>query len=76
MIVKGFQQQKIIDFTEIFSSVVKLTAIRCVLSIVTAEDMHLEQLDVKTALLRDNLEDDVAVGLNHARKGAVGLQAQ
>jgi len=36
---------------------VKLTTIRYVLSIVTVEDLHLEQLDVKTAFLHNDLED-------------------
>jgi len=55
--VKGFQQREDIDFNEIFFHVVKLTIIRSVLSIVAAEDLHLEQLDVKIAFLHDELED-------------------
>ena len=34
-----------------------LATIRSVLSIVAAEDLHVEQLDVKTAFLYDDLED-------------------
>ena len=45
--MKGFQQREGIDFNQIFSHVVKLTTIRAVLSIVAAEDLHLEQLDMK-----------------------------
>jgi len=40
-----------------FSHVVKLTTIRSVLRIVAANDLHLEQLDVKTVFLHDDLED-------------------
>jgi len=58
MVVKGFQQRKNIDFTEIFSHVVKLT-IRSVLSIVAAEDLHLDQLDVKTMFLHGDFEEDI-----------------
>jgi len=57
MVVKGFQQREGIDFIDIFSSVVKLTTIRFVLSIVAAEYLHLEQLDVKTVFLHGDLED-------------------
>ena len=59
MIVKEFQQREGIDFTKIFSPIVKLTTIRSVLSIVTAEDLHLKQLDVKTAFLHGDLEEDI-----------------
>ena len=37
----------------------KLTTIESVISIVAAEDLHLEQLDVKTVFLHDNLEEDI-----------------
>jgi ATP-binding cassette subfamily B (MDR/TAP) protein 1 len=38
---------------------VKLTTIRVVLGIVAAENLHLEQLDVKTTFLHDDLEEDI-----------------
>jgi len=56
LVVKGFQQREGIDFIEIFSSVVKLTMIRSVLRM-TAEDLHLKQLDVKIVFLHGDLED-------------------
>ena len=57
LVVKGFQQLEGIDFNKIFSHVVKLTTNRFVLSIMAAEDLHLEQLDVKTVFLYGDLED-------------------
>ena len=50
LVVKGFQQKKGIVYSEIFSPVVKLTTIRVVLGIVAAENLHLEQLDVKNSI--------------------------
>ncbi|RVW88928.1 Retrovirus-related Pol polyprotein from transposon TNT 1-94 [Vitis vinifera] len=48
-----------IDYTEIFSPAVKMSTIRLVLGMVAAENLHLEQLDVKTAFLHGDLEEDL-----------------
>ena len=59
LVVKGFAQKKGIDFDEIFSHVVKMTSIRTILSLVVVEDLHREQLDVKTSFLHGDLEEDI-----------------
>jgi hypothetical protein len=57
LVVKGFEQRAGIDFSEVFSPVVKLTTIRAVLSIVAVEDLHL--VDVKTAFLHGDLKEEI-----------------
>ena len=51
LVVKGLQQKEGIDYTEIFSPVVKMLTIKLVLGMVAVENLHLEQLDVKIAFL-------------------------
>ncbi|GKA13746.1 retrovirus-related pol polyprotein from transposon TNT 1-94 [Tanacetum coccineum] len=57
LVVKGFQPKQGVDYNEIFSPVVKMTTIRLVLSIIATENLHLEQLDVKTTFLHDDLDE-------------------
>ena len=59
LVVKGFQQKEGIDNNEIFSSVVKLTTIRTVLALVERDNLYLEQMDVKTAFLHGDLEEEI-----------------
>ncbi|KAG8475436.1 hypothetical protein CXB51_032203 [Gossypium anomalum] len=48
-----------VDFTDVFSPVVKHSSIRALLGIVAMHDLELEQLDVKTAFLHGELEEDI-----------------
>ena len=59
LVVKGFQQKKGIDYLEIFSPIVKMSTIKLVLRMVAIENLHLEQLDVKTAFLHGDLQEDI-----------------
>ena len=59
LVVKGFNQRKGIDFDEIFSLVVKMTSIRTVLGLTASLDLEIEQMDVKTAFLHGDLEEEI-----------------
>uniref|UniRef100_A0A803MJE1 Reverse transcriptase Ty1/copia-type domain-containing protein n=1 Tax=Chenopodium quinoa TaxID=63459 RepID=A0A803MJE1_CHEQI len=67
LVVKGFQQKEGVDYNEIFTPVVKLNTIRTVLSIVAIKDLYLEQLDVKTAFLHGDLDEEIYM---HQPKGS------
>lgn len=56
LVVKGYAQKEGVDFNKIFSPVVRMTMVRVVLAMCATFDLHLEQLNVKTAFLHGNLE--------------------
>jgi hypothetical protein len=51
LVAKGFSQILVIDYTDVYSPVVKHSSIHTFLSLVAMHDYELEQLDVKTAFL-------------------------
>ncbi|KAG8473315.1 hypothetical protein CXB51_035399 [Gossypium anomalum] len=59
LVAKGYSQIPRVDFTDVFSPVVKHSSIRALLGIVAMHDLELEQLDVKTVFLYGELEDDI-----------------
>jgi len=59
LVAKGFSQKAGIDFHEIFSPVVKIVSIRIVLALVALLDLELQQLDVKTAFLYGDLDEEI-----------------
>eukprot|EP00253_Pinus_taeda_P033691 PITA_33691 len=72
LVAKGFSQKAGIDFHEIFSPMVKIVSIRIVLALVALLDLELQQLDVKTALLHGDSDEEIYVeqleGFVHHRK--------
>lgn len=56
LVAKGFNQQLCIDYTKIFSLVVKSTTIHTVLSLVVTKEWALRQLDAQNALLYGELQ--------------------
>ena len=59
LVAKGYSQVEGVDYHEVFSPVVKHTSIRVLLVIVAIQDLELEQLDVKTAFLHGNLDEEI-----------------
>jgi len=59
LVVKEFAQKKGIDFDEIFSLVIKMTSIRTILSLMIEKYLHLKKLDVNTAFLHGDLEEEI-----------------
>ena len=61
LVAKDFTQKEGIDFTEVFSPVVRHAFIRIILSLVVVNNMHLEQMDVKTTFLHWELQEYIVM---------------
>ncbi|KAL2231405.1 UNVERIFIED_CONTAM: Retrovirus-related Pol polyprotein from transposon TNT 1-94 [Sesamum indicum] len=59
LVAKGFTQKEGIDYNEIFSPVVKYTTVRIILALTAYHDWELKQMDVKTAFLHGDLDENI-----------------
>jgi len=59
--VRGFEQQKGIDFDEVFSPVMRHNSLRTLLSLAATHDWEIKQMDVRTAFLHRELEEEVYI---------------
>ena len=59
LVAKGYAQRYGIDFTETFAPVVRFSSLRAILALAASNDYEVHQMDVKTAFLNGDLDEDI-----------------
>ena len=59
LVAQGYSQTEGVDYNEVYSPVVRNTTIRSLLALSNAKNWEVHQMDVRTAFLQGNLEEEV-----------------
>ena len=61
LVARGFTQQEGVDFNETFAPVIKQQSLRFLLAIAVQENMKIHHIDVTTAFLYGEIEEDIYI---------------
>ena len=59
LVVKGFRQKEGLDYFDTYSPVTRITSIRLLIALAAVYDLQIHQMDVKTAFLNGELEEEI-----------------
>ncbi|CAM8993037.1 unnamed protein product [Rhodiola kirilowii] len=59
LVIKGYRQKEGLDYFDTFSPVTRITSIRMIIAIAALRNLEIHQMDVKTAFLNGDLEEEI-----------------
>jgi hypothetical protein len=59
LVARRFTQTFGVDYNKKIAPVAKFVSIRCILALTTIKDMEIHQMDVRTAFLNGDLEEEI-----------------
>ena len=59
LVIKGYKQKEGLDYFDTYSPVTRITSIRMVLAIAALQNLEIHQMDVKTAFLNGDLDEEI-----------------
>jgi hypothetical protein len=59
LVAKGFKQKEGIDYFDTYALVARITSIRILMALASIYDLYVHQMDVKTAFLNGDLDEEV-----------------
>ena len=59
LVAQGFSQKPHLDYTETFAPVAKFASLRAILALAAIEDMELDHMDVSSAFLNGDLDEEI-----------------
>jgi hypothetical protein len=74
LVAKGYVQREGIDFNDVFAPVARLDSVRLLVAVAAHQGWQLHHLDVKSAYLNEDLQEEVYVGQPPGFAQAAGEQ--
>jgi len=59
LVARGFTQTFRVDYNETFARIANFVSICCILALTAIEDMEIHQMDIKTAFIKGDLEEEI-----------------